>query len=214
MDVPDISTNEIETSQNMFGTRLFYPTSSMKSDEDTEFSIEFEDTQFLEVYHLFKVWDTYRQLKYLGVVAPRPEHIQFKRLHDQMSIYKFIVDNDGETILYYAKAIGVYPKTISRSAFSEIQDKGSLRITVSFKLSGWFEDMEPNILEDFNQLVRSWIGSGYNSASREIPLWDKELQAISGENVRYFYVVKRRGGNYAKLPVEDKRIRYMLKAGK
>jgi len=206
MDVPDIVTNEIETAQNMFGTRIFYPTSSMKSDEDVEFSIEFEDTQYLEIYHLFKVYDTYRQMKYLGLTAPKEDYIRFKILHDHISIYKFIVDTDGETLLYYAKATGVYPKTISRSAFSEIQDKGGLKITVSFKLSGWFEDMEPNIIIDFNQLVASWIKN-----VKEVPLWDRELQAVSGENVKYFYIAKRSVEN--KGIVSDKKVRYMLKAG-
>ena len=210
MDVPDIVTNEIETSQNMFGTRIFYPTSSMKSDEDVEFSIEFEDTQYLEVYHLFKLWDTYRQMKYLGIVAPKEDYVKFKILHDQISIYKFIVGEDGETLLYYAKATGVYPKTISRSAFSEIQDKGGLKITVSFKLSGWFEDMEPNILSDFNQLVTSWKGGGF--ASNEAPLWDEDLQTISGDNVEYFYIARQDPDTY--FPVSRKKMRYMLKAGR
>jgi hypothetical protein len=208
MDVPDIVTNEIETAQNMFGTRIFYPTSSMKSDEDVEFSIEFEDTQYLEIYHLFKAYDMYRQMKYLGLAAPKEDYIRFKILHDHMSIYKFIVDTDGETLLYYAKATGVYPKTISRSAFREIQDKGGLKITVSFKLSGWFEDMEPNIITDFNQLVTYWIGG----SRTEVPLWDKELQAVSGENVRYFYIEWLNHKKYGQ--VSGKKSRYALKAGK
>lgn len=206
LDVPDIVVNELETAQNMYGTRIFYPTSSMKSDEDVEFSVEFEDTQFLEVYHFFKAYDVYRQFKYNGLLAPKEVHIRTKNLHDHMSIYKFIVDTDGETILYYAKATGVYPKSISRSAFSELQDKSGLKINVTFKLSGWFEDMEPNIITDFNQLVYSWIGGGL----KEYPLWDQELQAISGENLRYFYIEKRTG---SKGPTEDKRLRYLLKAG-
>lgn len=196
MDIPDISVQELETAQNMYGTRIYYPLSSAKSDEDLEFSIEFEDTQFLEVYHFFKAYDVYRQLKWLGMVSPKKEYIDQKILHDHMSIYKFLVDIDGETILYYAKATGVYPKSISRSAFSEFQEKGQLKITVTFKLSGWFEDMEPLILYDFNQLVSRWkTGSDdsraiYNSA-KEHSLWDPNIQAIDNDNVEFFYIDKK-----------------------
>lgn len=206
MDVPDIVTNEIETSQNMYGTRIFYPTSSMKSDEDIEFNIEFEDTQFLEIYHFFKAYDMYRQLKWMGIVQPKEEYRVNKILHDHMSIFKFIVDVDGETILYWAKATGVYPKTISRSSFSEIQDKGGLRITVGFKLSGWFEDMDPAIIADFNELA------GLYGDSTEYPIWDDKISAVSGETVDYFYISQAQ-------PTTDwvnhkNYHRFLLKAGK
>ena len=80
----------------------------MKSDEDVEFSIEFEDTQFLEVYNLFKAYDLYRQLKWMGLTAPDEKYISAKILHDHMGIFKFLIDTDGETILYWAYATGVY----------------------------------------------------------------------------------------------------------
>ena len=187
MDIPDIVTNELETAQNMYGTRIFYPTSSMKSDEDVEFSIEFEDTQYLEIYHFFKAYDVYRQMKWLGLMSPKQHYIDNKILHDHMSIYKFIVDTDGETLLHWSKATGVYPKSISRSSFSELQDKGGLKITVTFKLSGWFEDMEPAILVDFNQLAGMY-GYGGKGDHEHQALWDPEIQAITGEPVNYFYI--------------------------
>ena len=190
MDIPDIVTQEIETAQNMYGTRIFYPTSSMKSDEDTEFNIEFEDTQHLEIYHLFKAWDMYRQAKYLGIVAPDVKFIKNKILHDQISIYKFIVDTDGETLLYWAKATGVYPKTISRSAFSEIQEKGQVKITVNFKLSGWFEDMELNIITEFNRLVAHYM-MGTKSpqfSTKEVPIYNTDILGIDNDNVDFFYI--------------------------
>ena len=211
MDIPDIIVDELETAQNMYGTRIFYPKSSLKADEDAEFSIEFEDTQYLEIYNFFKTYDIFRQLKWLGVVSPTITDISNKILYDHMSIYKFLVDTDGETILYYAKATGVYPKSISRSAFSEIQDKGSLKITVSFKLSGWFEDLEPNILVDFNNLISHWIGSN----ATESPIWDDEISAVSGENLKYFYISRAPGYMSDKPGVDSKGyMRYLLKGGR
>ena len=189
LDLPDISTQELETAQNMFGTKLHYPTTSMKSDEDFEFTMEFEETQYLEIYHLFKAWDIYRQMKYLGLVMPTQEHILHKILSDHISVYKFLVDEDGEELIYWAKLTGVYPKSISRSSFNEIKENGGLSINVTFKLSGWIEDMEPYIIEDFNELVRNWINGVGNSFSPEyLPIYDQELQVVSGENIPYFYI--------------------------
>lgn len=213
MDIPDIMVDELETSQNMYGSRIFYAKSSLKSDEDAEFTIDFDDTQYLEIYHFFKAYDIYRQLIWLGVVAPTKEHVENKILSDHMSIYKFLVDTDGETILHYSKATGVYPKSINRSTFSEIQDKSSLRVTVTFKLSGWFEDMEPNILSDFNRLVKNWIGEKRDPV--EAPIWDEEIGMVSGESVKYFYITEAPG--FMKTtpgPDSNGYRRYLLKGGK
>lgn len=184
LDLPDIVANEIETAQNLQGTKIYYPTSSMKSDEDAEFSMEFEDTSRLEIYNLFKAYDIYRQMKNLGLVAPRVEYIANKILHEQFSAYKFLLDSDGERIIYWAKAIGIYPKTISRSSFSEIPDKGELKISVQFKIAGWVEDMDPLILQDFNRLMLSYSGNEV----QVVDLWDDSIGRISGENLDGFYV--------------------------
>lgn len=188
IDVPDIAVEELETAQNMYGTRIFYPKSSMKSDEDIDFTVEFEDTKHLEVYNFFKAYDYYRQLKWLGIISPRQEDILNKILHDHMGLYKFVLDDDGETILFWCKWTGIYPKIISRSAFSEIPEKGPLKITVGFKQSGFFEDMVPNIISDFNSLVANWVGARQALGTYEYDLWDDEIQAISGEFVDYPYI--------------------------
>lgn len=188
IDVPDIAVEELETAQNMYGTRIFYPKSSMKSDEDIDFTVEFEDTKHLEVYNFFKAYDYYRQLKWLGIISPRQEDILNKILHDHMGLYKFVLDDDGETILFWCKWTGIYPKIISRSAFSEIPEKGPLKITVGFKQSGFFEDMVPNIISDFNSLVANWVGAKQALGTYEYDLWDDEIQAISGEFVDYPYI--------------------------
>lgn len=215
MDIPDIIVDELETAQNMYGTRIFYAKSSLKSDEDAEFTIDFEDTQYLEIYHFFKAYDIYRQLMWLGVVSPTGPHIENKILADHMSIYKFLIDTDGETILHYSKATGVFPKSINRSTFSEIQDRSSVKITVTFKLSGWFEDMEPNILSDFNSLIKNWISKGSeNVGVSEAPIWDDEIGMVSGEPVDYFYIADA-PGYMQDTPGKDSSgyNRYLLKGG-
>jgi len=206
VDVPDINVDELETSVNMFGTRILYPKSSMGSDENIDFSIEFEDTRHLEIYNLFKAYDIYRQMKWLGILGPgvNPKDDRFfhfitnKILYDHMSLYKFLVDSDGETLLWWGKFTGIFPKSITRSSFSEIQDRGPLKVTVGFKLSGWFEDMNPMTLIEFNELIEHWIGGDYASDARTADIYDSDIGMVSGESVEYPYIklAEQSSGDY------------------
>ena len=210
MDIPDINVEEMETAVNMFGSKILYPKSSMSSDENVDFSIEFEDTKYLEIYHLFKAWDYYRQLKWLGILGPGANIKQigdpsynhyanycfYKILCDHISVYKFLVSTDGNTILFMSKAIGVYPKTISRSSFSEIPDRGPLKITIGFKVSGWIEDSTPTIAADFNTLIEAWLGGApWKNGTTAASLWDDEIGFVSQELMDYPFIYRDEGKN-------------------
>jgi len=221
LDVTDIQVEEIETAVNMYGNRVLYPKSSQLSDENMDFTIEFEDTKYQEIYHLFKAWDYYRRLKWYGILGPGVSNMSrtgrlnnwslnigrsdydtysmyslYKILYDHISIYKILVASDGYTILYIGKVIGCFPNSISRSSFSEIPDKGPLKITIGFKMSGWYEDNLPPIVTDFNELVDSWAkadnaGISFTAGSSNlVKLWDEDIGAISQENVMYPYILK------------------------
>lgn len=225
MDIPDLQADELETAVNMFGTKILYPKGSNADEEGIDFNIEFEDTRFLEVYHLFKVWDYYRNLKWYGILSPasflqgyRVEHnlsehildpffssshkytygdveeayvsyLYYKVLNDHIRVFKFLVDNDGETILYAASAIGCYPKTIQRSAFSEIADRGPLKISVGFKVSGWFEDNMTSTIDDFNTIVYSWRDENH-CINNALPIYDYEIHRVSQELVDVPFIIK------------------------
>ena len=257
MDIPDIQVDELESAVNMYGTKILYPKSSQASDEGVDFSIEFEDTRFCEIYHLWKVYDIYRQLKWKGVLGPTVnlgrydlvssegisgalkdrwknmerifkrafglsydvpgtsgdgegyskynKYTYYKILYDHFSVFKFLVGSDGETILFMAKATGVYARSISRSSFSEIPDRGPLKITVGFKVSGWFEDSTPEIVSDFNELVKAWLGKEPLDTlkEREAPIYDYDIDYVSQELVKcpVIYQVEedKKGGEYSDL---------------
>lgn len=233
MDIPDIQVEELETAVNMYGTKIIYPKSSQSNDEGIDFTVEFEDTRFLEIYHLFKVWDYYRSLKWYGLISPASflkefganksqkasdslleqaaqhasgaidqvrqslmdpaqsygsverdyvGYIFHKVLHDHIRVFKFLIDNDGESVLYAASAIGCYPKTIQRSSFSEIPDRGPLKITVGFKVSGWFDDVLTNVVRDFNTIVGSWKSLD-ECLENYHPIYDPEIGYVSQELV-------------------------------
>ena len=150
----------------------------------------------------FKLFDEYERRKFAGSVTPPNEnYIINKILHDQMCIYKFIVSDDGESLIYWAKISGVYPTSVPRDSFSSI-DPGEIKFSISFK-SSFVEDMDPIILQDFNNCVKSKL-SGYSS---DIKIYDKSTGLTNGEwcnvpyiaykanrdiNTRYPYLLKWR----------------------
>lgn len=186
IDIPGLQVDIMETAHNLWGTKITYPKTSMSSDENMEFTCEFEETKYLEIYHLFKAWDLYRQMKWWGIISPPDYCIQYKILNDHIAVYKFIVGEDGETLLYWCKWTGVFPSSIGRDTFSEIPNEGPLKITVTFKVSGWFEDMEPSILSDFNSLIDN------NDKGNRNPwtIWDYTIGGISQENMNTPYLIQ------------------------
>lgn len=151
LDVPGLSAETIDTPTNMFGVNFSYRGSSEASDDNPEFSLEFKDTQYLDVFHFFKAYEEYETLKHHGVIAPSKYYIINKILHDQFSIFKFLVGEDMETIIYYGKMIGVMPKSLPREVFSSTNFDNGLTYSVDFK-AAFYEDMRPEILADFNTL--------------------------------------------------------------
>lgn len=183
LDLPAITSKEMDTPATIYGSKIFYNSSSESSDEDIEFSLEFEDTKYLEIYMLFKIWDEYTRYKSLGVITPPDDGYTLEKvLHDQIAIYKFIVGDDGETILHYSKLFGVFPKGVPREAFSDSTRSGGLIYSVPFKAS-FVEDMNPIILREFNNTVAPAI-----RGLRDMPLYSNKLRAPNGDWVNCPYV--------------------------
>lgn len=184
LDLPAISSTEVENSSNIYGDTISYRWSSSLSDVEHEFSLEFEDSKYLEVYNLFKIWDKYCNEKTKGNISIPENFVLNKILHDQVSVFKIIVGEDGETVLFYSKLTGVYPKSVPREAFSSLDENGGLVLNVNFK-AAFVEDMEPEIIDDFNELFNR-----YNTKSKNIAIYNKEHMAVNGDWVNIPYIVK------------------------
>ena len=195
VDLPDIQASDQETASNQFGTKITYRKSSISSDEGFDFTTEFEDNKFLEIYTWFKAYDEYERMKYKGYIkidgsqecARWREYAQYKILHDQMAMFKIIVGANGTDILYFARIIGVYPKSVNRSAFSELPQDGKLKITATWH-GAFIDDLTRDTITHFNHL--SARASGADSIN---DLFDSEIQAITGESM----LVPRIGTRYS-----------------
>lgn len=162
LDIPGLSAQMTETAVNDYGVGYNYRGSSEASDDNPDFSLEFKDNKWLDVFMFFKAYEYYETMKHHGQVAPRASYIENRIIHDQFSIYKFIVAEDLETIVYYGKMYGVTPKSLPRDAFSNATFDEGISYNIDFQ-AAFYEDMIPDILADFNTLNKDqWFLSGYH----------------------------------------------------
>lgn len=182
LDLPGISSEMIETAGNVIGTKISYRGTSIKSDENHDFSLEFEDTKYLDIYMLFKMYDEYEKLKWRGAIDYTKaesdrwkNYILNKVLHDQVTIYKFVVADDGYRIVYWARVTGCVPTSIPREAFSDMDDSVQQKITVGWK-GHFVRDMDPIIISQFNKLVEPYI-----SGKDDLPLFNMNTHTINGD---------------------------------
>lgn len=176
--LPSLSSGEVDNAANLYGDSISYRWSSSSSDKDFDFSLEFDDTKYLECYKLFKVWDEYMRMKQSGSVGYNEMYRKYifdKVLHDQISIFRILVDEDHESIIHYCKYTGVYPKTVSRESLSDLAD--GIKISVEFKCA-FFEDMNPQILDDINEIF--YYRCGYSGNINSIGGIDNIKPSING----------------------------------
>ena len=169
LDLPGVSAETTETGSTMYGTNIQYRKTSLKSDENYDFSLDFIDIPSLDLYYFFKMWDQYATYKDLGMIGPRENIAKNNKslstgyyrinkvLHDQIAIYKFIVSGDDmETILYYAKLTGCFPKSVPRDTFGNFKGEGPLQYSIDWHAQ-FVEDMKPVILKEFNSICRTYF---------------------------------------------------------
>lgn len=196
LDLPSCSAETTDSPSTIYGTQIQYRKGSLKSDEGYDFSLEFTDNPWLDVYHFFKMYDEYENLKDLGIVTP-PGSQDCNRyrinriLHDQFSMYRFLVlEDDMSTIIHYAKFIGVFPKSVPRDAFSTSNIKdGNIQFSIDFHAQ-FVDDMKPYILYEFNQLAKDYYGKEPSKLTDFVPLWDDKYMEINGKFVDCPYIVQ------------------------
>ena len=186
LSIPSLSAEMIDTPTNLYGVGYQYHGSAEASDDMFDFTLEFRDVKGLPVYHFFRAYEDYQTLKYHGVLETNIHYIINKILYDHYSIFKFVVDEDGETILYYAQLYGVKSKSLPRDVFENIQFDNGLSYSIDFN-AAFFEDMKPTILQNFNRLAMDC--SYYNNPNMyDIGPYNNMLDRADGRPVRLAYV--------------------------
>ena len=151
LDLSAVTAKTIDTPENIYGVSIDYRGDGRNSDFNYDFTLNFKDDRWLNLYYFFKLWEEYERLKKKGkVTPPNPKYTTQRVLHDQIGIYKFIVGEDGETIIYYAYLCGCMPLTVPRDAFSNLTETPTY--SIDWKCFNVM-DMRPEILSDFNKIA-------------------------------------------------------------
>lgn len=166
-DVPDITLKTQEFGETFKGWKFVYGRHTVDSRARYDFSLSFEDNRDATVYNLFRAWVQYIEDINIGYIEAKPSYIINRILDYAVSVYFFIVAEDGESIIYFSKDTGVFPTSIPSSMYSMDKEgkKGGFSMTVQFA-SMVHEEMNPAILADFNgicEINRSFLNSSANT---------------------------------------------------
>ena len=162
LQLPSATASTLETGSTVFGTHYEYLKDSESTDENIEFSLEFVDSKHMDVYQFFKAYTEYHNARKSGLVTPPTmDYYRYRRLHNTMGVYKFLVDEDMETIRYWAYFWGVFPVNNPRETFGDPAFQDGLTFSIDFK-AAFMEDMDPRILSEFNELMSPLIKNKNN----------------------------------------------------
>lgn len=192
LSVPELSAETIDTPSNMYGVNYSYHGSGEASDDGFDFSLEFKDTKYLPVYNFFKAYEDYEVLDHHGVIEQFKPWIIDKVLYDEYSIYKFVVDVDTETILYYCKYYGVKSLNVPRDVFSNFTFDNGISYSINFN-AAFFDDMRPSILDEFNTLSAPI----YNSLQYDANPYDQEYDRADNTPAKAAMVIPYSSGPMA-----------------
>jgi hypothetical protein len=184
LEVPGLSSDVVETANSTYGVNVQYRGTSEASNDNFDFSLEFKDTKLLHVYSFFKAYEDYHTLMHHGVLDQWINYAWYHILNTQYSIYKFIVDDDAETIIYYGKAYGVYSKSLPRDVFTNTDFSDGISYSVDFH-AAFYRDMNPLIIKEFNKLNES----GYNNGGyHKLSVWNEIMDRVDNRPAKAAYI--------------------------
>lgn len=156
-------------SGNAFQTREGYnmpiPMNTTQSEASGTLTITVTETANLDFYKMIQLWVDYINNISKGIFSANPDMITNNMLDYVSSIYYFMLGPDGRTLKYWCRFTGCFPNTKLSGQFN--YQKGShdiitLDIPFSYTLK---EEMNPQILEDFNLLSLNLVTSTFSDTS-------------------------------------------------
>lgn len=162
-DTNDQTLGTMDYGESWFGTKVIMPTTSINSDIiGGTISCRFNDFSNYPVLNLINAWFQYISDVSLGRITTYANNIYNKKLDFTSSVYYFLTDLDGETLRYWTKYTGVFPTNVPFSSLGG--QHNNARELVEYNISFAYsvkEDMDFNILTDFNKLVNGFTAIKY-----------------------------------------------------
>ena len=153
----DLSDEYIDTDtygSSLTGFKIPYSKSDNSSKAANSFSVSYRDDNLLHVYHLHKLWLAYMTREYRGKVLPRYQYICNKILDYPTCVYYILCAADGETVIFWSKYWGVFPKNAPSSQYSYTAGNAGGVSNPELKVEyqyAWKEDFNPLSLIEFNK---------------------------------------------------------------
>lgn len=161
-ETQDATTETFTASDTFKGYKLTLPGGNVESQVSGTFSISYNETRNMDITVFHKVWLDYIDGVRRGVILPSADAIRrFDKsnmtnngyIEYMNSAYYFLLDADGKTIKYYAKYTGVFPTNVPYSAFNwELGNNSQKKVTINYQYN-FKEDMNPEILKEFNYVA-------------------------------------------------------------
>jgi hypothetical protein len=170
----------LDTLSDAFTTKQGYtmplPTNSTTSRGSATLALQFDETLNLDITKLFTLWVKYIENVVDGTFRANPDSIALGELDYMCSIYYFVLGPDGKTLKYWSRYTGCYPTAIPYGTFNYAKGDrviSNVSVPITYILK---EDMNPQILEDFNRVALDQVYFDYTSDNtdfdsfRESPL--------------------------------------------
>lgn len=194
--VESFTPSDISSSVYQFGetiSKLKHVT--MGSDNDSRsagtFNIPYHEKEHIPVTRLHKAWYEYAQNVRKGKFKTSEEFIKNRLIDYQSSLYYFLLAPDGESLVYWAKYTGVMPTGLPYSTFEGKTGNNGELLKVNIPYSYVYkEDLEPEILNDFNAVARpdgtAINSNGWKDASKSITSGFDSVQKIWSNPTSFF----------------------------
>ena len=164
-----------ENGETFYGYKQYLPGPYVNSVSGDTISIEYTETENLDILNLHKAWMDYIEGLGKGIFKPSKQARDYRFLDFTSSMYLFSLAPDGETILFYEKLTGCSPISLPYDAFSSkaVNDREIVRFSIDYTWS-YKDDLNPRILTTFNALSRK------NKIASMLEMKDLDQQGILG----------------------------------
>lgn len=154
IDIKDTQMETKDMGQTFYGFKQRLPTTYINTVNGDDFSMTFQETKDIKILQIFKAWVEYIEAVGRGTMISSPRARLEKVLDYTASVYYFVLDLDGTTILSYHRYTGVVPLNVPYSSMQKAVGDATdpIQIPINFSYS-YKEDMNPHILSDFNMVM-------------------------------------------------------------
>lgn len=133
------------------------------------FDITFSDTRDQIVFHTIELWVLYIDMITKGYISPTDKNRDDKILDYAGSAYFFVTSEDGKSIIYYRKYVGLFPLNIPDNVFSYSGGGQSKKLEYDIQFQYSYIDTSPAVIVDFNNI------NSYYRNETTTSLFDEEL---------------------------------------